>query len=117
MGAVALGWSAGRALLLGRGPQAVRRFDWAASGEWHLERADGRREPASLSDATVTLGPWILLVWVVAGPRWRLTRLRYALIDVREVGQTSFRALKGRLFITARLTRQRDCPPAGTADT
>lgn len=99
--AVAMGWAAGRAVLLGRGPRAVRRFEWSADGTWHLARPDGTVEPAILANATATLGPWILLVWAVGSPGWRSIRRRYALIDVLEVGAGAFRELKGRLALTA----------------
>jgi hypothetical protein len=97
---VAIGWRAGRALLFGGGTRAVRRFEWLAAGQWSLERADGVREEARLTDATATLGPWILLVWTVGAPGWRPRSLRYALIDAFEAGPEAFRGLKGRLSLT-----------------
>jgi len=112
-----MGWAAGQAVLLGRGPRAVRRFEWSADGEWRLARPDGPFEPAVLANATATLGPWILLVWTVGPTGWRSTcRRRYALLDVLEVGQEGFRALKGRLALTAARgcgTRQGADRPAG----
>jgi hypothetical protein len=97
---VALGWQAGRALLFGWGSRAIRRIEWTAEGPWFLERADGRREQARLTDATATLGSWMLLVWAVDRPGWRLGSRRYALIDAWGVGPETFRALKGRLSLT-----------------
>jgi hypothetical protein len=76
---------------------AVRRFEWASDGLWHLERPDGTRETARLAGAAATLGPWILLAWTVGHGRWRPGSRRYALIEVSQVGTTAYRALKGRL--------------------
>jgi hypothetical protein len=98
--AVAIGWQAGRALLFGGGKRAVRRLEWQAGGRWSLERADGVREEARLTDATATLGPWILLVWSVGASGWSPRSRRYALIDAFEAGPEVFRALKGRLSLT-----------------
>jgi hypothetical protein len=99
--AVALGWQTGRVLLTGRGRRAIRRFEWTTGGEWCLERADGMREQARLTDATFTLGPWILLAWAVDGSGRRAGSRRYALIDASAVGSEAFRALRGRLVLAS----------------
>jgi hypothetical protein len=98
--ALGLWWPAGRALLLGRGPRAVIRFEWASDGQWLLEYPDGGRQDAALLGTTVTLGPWLLMVWSVrAGPGRGPIGLRYAFIEASEVDRTLFRALKGRLLM------------------
>ena len=100
--ALAVAGLPGLAVLLGRGPLAVRRFEWLPEGEWRLTRADGRCETGRLAGSTATLGPWILLAWTVGAGRWRLLSRRYALIGVREVGPAAFRALRGRLSVLPR---------------
>src|SRR5262245_20287944 len=55
------------ATLAGRGPLAVRRFEWLPDGTWLLTRLDGQPESGRLTGATATLGPWILLAWTVGG--------------------------------------------------
>lgn len=97
--ALALAGLPGLAVLGGRGPLAVRRFEWTPDGEWHLTRPDGRCQIGRLAGATAMLGPWILLVWTVGAGRWRPLSRRYALIGVREVGPAAFRALRGRLSV------------------
>ena len=97
--ALALAGLPGLAVLLGRGPLAIRRFEWLPDGEWRLTRADGRCEIGRLTGATATLGPWILLAWTVGTGRWRLLSRRYALIGVEEVSPAAFRTLRGRLSI------------------
>jgi hypothetical protein len=99
---MSLALGVGRAILMGRGARAVRRFVWAADGAWHLESLEGTRQAGCLIDATVALGPWILLVWTVDSGRG-LGRRRYALIDEAEAGPVPFRALRGRLALTAGL--------------
>jgi hypothetical protein len=95
--ALALAALPGLAVLGGRGPLAVRRFEWLPDGTWQLTRSDGRCETGQLTGATATLGPWILLAWTVAAGRWSPLRRRYALIGVGEVGRAAFRVLTGRL--------------------
>ncbi|MEJ0040610.1 MAG: hypothetical protein WDO68_32090 [Gammaproteobacteria bacterium] len=97
--ALALGWLPGLAVLGSMGPLAVRHFEWAPDGEWHLTRADGRCETGRLAGATATVGPWILLVWTAGSRPWRPFSRRYALIGVSEVGLVAFRTLKGRLCL------------------
>ncbi len=97
--ALALGWLPGLAVLLVRGPFAVRQFEWESDGQWRLVRPDGRCEDGQLAGATVTLGPWILLAWTVGPRSWHPGNRRYALIGVSQVGRTAFRALKGRLAV------------------
>jgi hypothetical protein len=96
-------WVAGRSLLWGTGRRAVRSIQWLADGTWLLTGPDGAAEPACLSGATVTPGGWLFLAWKSrrAGrlPNWVPQGGRHALIDVREVGQTLFRTLKGRLSL------------------
>lgn len=87
------------AVLLGRGPWAVRRFEWAPDGQWHLTRPDGRTEIGRLAPATATLGPWILLAWTVGTRRWSPLSQRYALVEVGQVAPAAFRTLKGRLSV------------------
>jgi hypothetical protein len=99
--ALALGWLPGRAILFGRGPMAVRRFEWRSGGLWKLECPDGAQESACLAATSATLGPWILLAWTVRGSRWRPGCRRYALIEASQVGPAAFSALKGRLSILA----------------
>jgi hypothetical protein len=97
--ALALAWIPALAVLAGKGPLAVRRFEWAPDGTWHLERPDGAREEGRLAGATATLGPWILLAWNVRTGAWNPLTRRYALIGVGEAGPEAFRALKGRLSV------------------
>lgn len=104
--AVAVGWSAGR-VILGRGPWAVRRFEWSAEGRWSLVGLDGTATAGRLIGATVALGPWLLLAWSVETARGPCRSRRYALIDMWEVGQEAFRALRGRLGVQARGPIQR----------
>src|SRR5262249_52449889 len=99
---LAFGWLPGLAVLRGRGPLAVRRFEWAPDGQWQLSRPDGTCEVARLAGATVTVGPWILLAWTVESRPLRPGSLRYALIGVSRVGPEAFRALKGRLALSGR---------------
>jgi hypothetical protein len=96
-------WAAGRSLLWGTGHGAVRGIQWLPDGTWLLTGPDGSTEPACLSGATVTPGGWLFLAWKTgrAGrlSNWVLPGGRHALIDVREVGRTPFRTLKGRLSL------------------
>ncbi len=95
--ALTFAWLPGLAVLLGRGPLAVRRFEWTQDGQWLLTGPHGRSEAGCLAGAAATLGPWILRAWTVEAGPWRLLRRRYALIGVRQVGRAAFRALRGRL--------------------
>ena len=97
--ALALAWLPGVAILWSRGPLAVRGFEWAADGEWHLVRPNGVRETGHLAGATAALGSWILLAWTVGSRRWHPLSRRYALIRESQVGPEAFRALRGRLSL------------------
>jgi hypothetical protein len=99
--AFALGWQPGRAILFGRGPMAIRRFEWTPGEPWRLERLDGTQESGCLTATSATLGPCILLAWTVGDSRWRPGCRRYALIEASQIGQAAYRALKGRLSILA----------------
>jgi hypothetical protein len=95
--AVAFGGAPARAVLFGRGPRAIRGFEWGTDGVWHLTLIDGTTRTGRLIHATATMGPWILLAWEMEGsPR------RYALIEESRVGSAAFRGLKGRLRLQAR---------------
>jgi hypothetical protein len=97
--ALALGLLPALAVLLARGPWAVRAVEWAADGQWHLTRPDGRAELGRLARATATLGPWILLAWTVGTRSWSPLSQRYALVEMGQIGSAAFRALKGRLAV------------------
>jgi len=106
LSAVAMGGSPALAVLFCRGPQAIRRFEWGTDGVWHLTLVDGTARQATLSGATATLGPWILLAWRAQNAGQPRSRLMFGLIEERQVGRAPFRAFKGRLRLTAaRATR------------
>ena len=107
--AVALAALPGLAVLGGRGPLAVARFEWTQDGAWRLTRPDGRAETGRLTSATAALGPWLLLAWTVGQRRWGLLSHRYALIGVADAEPGAFRVLTGRL----RLLGSRDCGASG----
>jgi hypothetical protein len=85
------------AVLAGRGPMAVRRFEWLPDGQWLVTRPNGRCETGRLTGATATLGPRILLAWTVSEGLGSPLSRRYALIEASRVSPVAFRALKGRL--------------------
>jgi hypothetical protein len=91
-----LAWWPLRALVFQAGPAAVWHFEWTGEGQWWVSDARDRRL-MSLAPATSALGPWIMLVWTM-----RRAGRRYALIDAAYVSPTTFRALRGRLTLSAR---------------
>jgi hypothetical protein len=104
--AVALGWHPLRTVVFQRGAAAVRRFEWAANGAWSVGDRNGTQLPVRLDPATAALGPWVLLVWT--GAPGTVRGRRYALIDAADVSQSAFRALRGRLKLTAARAIPRD---------
>jgi hypothetical protein len=115
---LALGWVPVRTLLFQHGRAAVRRFEWADDGTWHLTGPNGEQHDGHLLPETAGLGPWVLLCWRVdpapgddvrSGSSQGSGR-RYVLIDARAVSPEAFRALRGRLKLSF---RQRD---AGQSD-
>lgn len=90
--AIALGWRPLRTVVFGRGPGAVRRIEWEATGRWRISDGLGRPHDAELSPASAMLGPWLLLSWDTSG-----AERFHALIDAATTDAQAFRALKARL--------------------
>jgi hypothetical protein len=59
---------------------------------WEIADNDGRTCAAELSPASVSFGPWLLLIWT-SSARGALR----AFIDSANTDPAAFRALKGRL--------------------
>ena len=89
------------AMLLGRGPHAIRGCKWGTDGTWQLTLTDGTTATGTLTPATATLGPWILLAWRTDVPVRHGSRRRYAVIEESRADLIAFRALKGRLTLLA----------------
>jgi hypothetical protein len=90
--AALLGWRPVRTVIFGQGPRAVCHAEYRKDGSWEIADNAGRRHSAQLHAASVTLGPWLLLIWKTSGQgRFQ------ALIDASCSDTAAFRALKGRL--------------------
>ncbi len=91
-------------VIFNRGSRAVRRVTWRPDGSWSIVTG-GMEFDVQLLPASATLGGLAFLVW------WNPTLgRRYALVEARCIGQTTFRRLRGRLRIEAR------CCAGRTAD-
>lgn len=93
-------WRPVAASVFGRGPAAVRSFEWAADGQWRIAGERGGSVCAVLAPATATIGPFLLLLWREEGQP-APGRRRYALLDAGTVSPALFRALRARLKLTA----------------